>query len=99
MTGTLALPQPTWFVGCGNMGGAILDGWRAGGIDLGAVTVIRPSGKSVDSARTVTAIANAGLPPKLVVLAVKPQKLDEVAAELRPFLTARTVLVSILAGV
>jgi pyrroline-5-carboxylate reductase len=99
MTGTLELPRPTWFVGCGNMGGAILDGWRAGGIDLNAVTVIRPSGKTVAGARTVTAFAEAGLPPKLVVLAVKPQKLDEVAGELRPFLSAQTILVSILAGV
>ena len=48
MSGTLQLPVPTWFVGCGNMGGAIVDGWRAGGIDLGAVTVIRPSGKPVE---------------------------------------------------
>jgi pyrroline-5-carboxylate reductase len=81
------------------MGGAILHGWRAGGIDLNAVTVIRPSGKTVAGARTVTAFAEAGLPPKLVVLAVKPQKLDEVAGELRPFLSAQTILVSILAGV
>jgi len=47
MNGTLKLPAPTWVVGCGNMGGAILDGWRAGGLDFGAVTVIRPSGRAV----------------------------------------------------
>ena len=28
---TPAFPAPTWFVGCGNMGGAMVDGWRAGG--------------------------------------------------------------------
>ena len=39
MNGTLKIPQPTWFVGCGNMGRAILDGWRMGGLDLSSVTV------------------------------------------------------------
>jgi pyrroline-5-carboxylate reductase len=99
MTDTLELPAPTWFVGCGNMGGAILDGWRAGGLDLSPVTVIRPSGKPVEGTRVVTSIGEAGAAPKLAVLAFKPQKLDEVAAELRQFLSAQTTLVSLLAGV
>ena len=99
MTETLRLPAPTWFVGCGNMGGAILDGWRLGGIDLSPVTVIRPSGKAVDGVRVVTNAADAGPPPSLVVLAFKPQKLDEIAPELRQRLSARTLVVSMLAGV
>src|SRR3569833_3097493 len=98
MSGTLRLPAPTWFAGCGNMGGAILDGWRLGGLDLRAVTVIRPSGKPVEGCRVVTSFAAAGAPPKLVVLAFKPQKRDEVAPELRRFLSAGTVVVSLLAG-
>src|SRR5206468_2009923 len=85
---TLQLPQPTWFVGCGNMGGAILDGWRTGGLDLSPVIVIRPSGTPVEGARVVRKYAEAGPPPALVVLAFKPQKLDEVATELRRFLGA-----------
>jgi pyrroline-5-carboxylate reductase len=99
VSGTLQLPQPTWFVGCGNMGGAIIDGWRAGGLDLSAITVIRPSGRAVEGTRTVTSLAEAGPPPKLVVLGFKPQKLDEIAPELRKRLSAKSVLVSILAGV
>jgi pyrroline-5-carboxylate reductase len=99
MSGTLQLPSPTWFAGCGNMGGAILDGWRSGGLDLGAVTVIRPSGTEVAGARVVTSFAQAGPPPKLVVLAFKPQKLDDVVPELRRVLSAGTVVVSLLAGV
>lgn len=98
MIGAPQLPSPTWFVGCGNMGGAIVDGWRAAGLDLSPLTVIRPSGTPVEGARTVTAFAEAGPPPKLVVLAFKPQKLDEVAAQLRSWLTAKTTVVSILAG-
>jgi len=81
------------------MGAAILDGWRVGGMDLAAVTVIRPSGKAVEGTRTVTSFVDAGPPPKIAVLAFKPQKLDEIAPELRRFLSARTTLVSLLAGV
>jgi pyrroline-5-carboxylate reductase len=99
MTGTLQLPAPTWFVGCGNMAGAIVDGWRLAGIDLGPVTVIRPSGKEVEGTRTVTSVADAGPPPRLVILGFKPQKLDGVAPELRQRLSSRTILVSLLAGV
>lgn len=98
MIGAPQLPSPTWFVGCGNMGGAIVDGWRAAGLELSPLTVIRPSGTPVEGVRTVTAFAEAGPPPKLVVLAFKPQKLDEVAAQLRSWLTAKTTVVSILAG-
>jgi pyrroline-5-carboxylate reductase len=99
MTGTLQIPDPTWFVGCGNMGGAILDGWRTGGLDLSPLTIIRPSGIPVEGARVVTSFAAAGPPPSLVVLAFKPQKLDEIAPGLRQYLSARTVVVSLLAGV
>ena len=99
MAGTLTLPEPTWFVGCGNMGGAILDGWRSGGLDLSPVTIIRPSGKPVEGSRVVMSLREAGPPPKIVVLAFKPQKLDEIAPELRQFLSAGTVVVSLLAGV
>ena len=93
------LPSPTWFVGCGNMGKAIVDGWRAAGIDLTQAVVIRPSGLPVEGVRTVSALPEAGVPPKLVVLAVKPQKLDEVIAQLKPWITSRTTILSILAGV
>lgn len=99
MSGNLQLPQATWFVGCGNMGGAVLDGWRAGGLDLGTITVIRPSGTPVEGTRTVTSFTEAGPPPRLVVLAFKPQKLDEIAPDLRKWLSAQTVIVSMLAGV
>ena len=99
MTERLQLPAPTWFVGCGNMAGAILDGWRAAEIDLSPVTVIRPSGKAVEGTRTVSSFSEAGASPKIALLAFKPQKLDEIAPELRRFLSARTTVVSLLAGV
>jgi pyrroline-5-carboxylate reductase len=99
MSGTLQIPEPTWFVGCGNMGGAILDGWRTGGLDLSPVTVIRPSGQPVEGARVVTSPLEASGAPRLAVVAFKPQKLAELAPQLRHHFGAGTVVVSILAGV
>jgi len=99
MTEILKLPEPTWVVGCGNMAGAILDGWRLGGLDLSPVTVIDPVGKEIEGARSVTSIEKAGPPPSLVVLGFKPQKLAEIAPQLRRFLGTKTIVLSILAGV
>jgi pyrroline-5-carboxylate reductase len=99
MSATLTIPEPTWFVGCGNMGGAILDGWRLSELDLSPATVIRPSGKPVERIRVVTSFEQAGAAPKLVVIAFKPQKLGEIAPRLNPFVGADTVVVSLLAGV
>ena len=99
MMGVPSLPSPTWFVGCGNMGGAILDGWRAAGIDLAPVTIIRPSATPVEGVTVATRFGDAGAPPRLVLLAFKPQQLSEVAPQLRTWLTSKAVVVSILAGV
>lgn len=96
---TALLPVPTWFVGCGNMAGAMVEGWRSAGVDLSSAVVIRPSGTPVQGVRTVTRFADAGNPPAMAVLGVKPQKLDEVAPELARWITSRTSVVSILAGV
>lgn len=93
------LPIPTWFAGCGNMGQAIVAGWRAAGLDLSSAVAIRPSGAPVAGLRTVTAYAEAGPPPKLVILGFKPQKLADAAAQLGPWVTSRTVIVSLLASV
>jgi pyrroline-5-carboxylate reductase len=100
MNGTLTIPEPTWFVGCGNMGGAILDGWRLGGLDLSPVTVIRPSGKPVEGTQVVASpLMASGGAPRMVVLAFKPQKLAAIAPQLRPHVRSGTAVVSILAGV
>ena len=93
------LPQPMWMAGCGNMGGAIVEGWRSAGFDLGGLTIIRPSGTQVDGVRTVSGAQDAGPTPDVLVLAMKPAQLDQAAEELRPRLSAKTMLVSILAGV
>ena len=95
---TASFPAPTWLVGCGNMAGAMVEGWRAAGVDLTGVTAIRPSGTPVEGVRTITALPD-GEAPRLVMLGVKPQKLDEVAPGLAPLVGGETILVSLLAGV
>src|SRR4051794_31580283 len=95
---TAAFPAPAWLVGCGNMAGAMVQGWRAGEVDLSGVTVIRPSGTPVGGVKTVT-VYPAGEVPRLVILGFKPQKLDEIASGLAPHVGPETILVSMLAGV
>ena len=91
MTETLQLPAPTWFVGCGNMGGAIVDGWRVGGHRSVAGHRHPPERRAGRGrAHGRPACAEAGPPPKLVVLAFKPQKLDEVAPRAAPVASAKT---------
>ena len=92
-----SLPGETWIVGCGKMAGAMVEGWRRAGVDLGQAVAIRPSGTPVDGVRTVTQLPSGS--PALVLLGIKPQKLDEVAPELAKRLNKNTILVSILAGV
>jgi pyrroline-5-carboxylate reductase len=76
----------------------MVDGWRSAQADFGGVTVIRPSGVPVQGIRTVTTAASAGGPPALVVLGFKPQQLAEIAPQLSRYLSARTVVLSLLAG-
>jgi len=94
---TPVFPTPAWLVGCGNMAGAMVEGWRAGGADFSGVTVIRPSGTQVEGVRTVTDYPDEQ--PRLVMLGFKPQKLDEIAPGLEPHIGPDAILVSMLAGV
>jgi pyrroline-5-carboxylate reductase len=93
----ITLPT-TWFVGCGHMAGALIEGWQTAGVDFDAAVVIRPSGRQVEGMRTLTAIPDEP-PPLRCVLGFKPQTLGAIASGLAPKLTSETVLVSMLAGV
>ncbi len=94
----LLLPGPLFLIGCGNMAGAMLEGWLAAGADPRLITVVRPSGRApAPGIRTLTALPEDEV-PALVLLGVKPQKLAEVAPAVAPALERETILVSILAG-
>ena len=73
---------PLLLIGCGRMGGALLDGWLRDG--LSASVVVDPGGAPVASPHLVAAslaAVPAGFRPDCVVLAVKPQQAGEVLAE------------------
>jgi pyrroline-5-carboxylate reductase len=94
----LILPGPLFLIGCGNMAGAMLEGWLAAGADPRLITVVRPSGRApAPGIRTLTALPEDEV-PALVLLGMKPQKLAEVAPAVAPALEPETILVSILAG-
>lgn len=81
------------------MAGAMLAGWLRAGANIDRFTVVRPSGVvPAPGVRTLMDLPT-GEVPAVVMLGVKPHKLDEVAPALAALLTHDTVLVSILAGV
>ena len=94
--GTLVL------VGAGKMGGALLDGWLARGLDPRCVTVLDPQpGKAVRALARRGLTLNPKRPPQAVtalVLAVKPQGAAEILPALAPMLTRTTLVLSIMAG-
>lgn len=86
-----------WLVGCGNMGGAMLNGWLASGIAPEAIHVIDPMAKGLPEGVAHGADVPADDAPDILVLAIKPQLLAEVGPKLR--VGPQTTLLSVLAGV
>ena len=88
-------------VGCGKMGGAMLDGWLARGLVAADIVVaepveaIRPRHAGV---RVVSSSTEMAETPEIVVLAVKPQSMDETLVDLRRFAGQGSVFLSIAAG-
>ena len=93
-------------VGGGKMGGAMLAGWLDRGMARQDITVIEPSGEAaaaLEESHGVAVLAapaalDADLRPDVVVFAVKPQNLDEVAPAYGRFAGGSTVFLSIAAG-
>jgi pyrroline-5-carboxylate reductase len=88
-------------VGCGKMGGAMLDGWLARGLAVADVIVAEP----VEAIRpkkpglhVVASTAELNEAPEIVVLAVKPQSMDGVLPDLKRFADKGAVFLSIAAG-
>lgn len=92
------LSPSLWFVGCGNMAGAMVQGWQSAGVDFSQSVAIRPSGTPVPGLRTVRTLAEAGRQPEWIMLGFKPQQLLEIAPTIAPWVTSKTVIISLLAG-
>ncbi len=98
ITGTIVL------AGAGKMGGAMLTGWLAGGLDPKRVAVIEPHLSAEIGALAAKGIrlnpaAKETGDVATLVMAVKPQTFREAGPALKPFVSASTLVVSIMAGI
>jgi pyrroline-5-carboxylate reductase len=86
------------FVGCGNMGGAMLQGWLRAGIDPARFTIVDPVlAEAPYGVTLLRAMPQAAF--DAIVLGVKPQLLDAVCPSVEPLAGQGTTLFSMLAGV
>jgi pyrroline-5-carboxylate reductase len=96
------------FIGGGNMAQAIIGGLLAKGHDAGSITVTEPLAATRQrlehefKLKTFDSGLDTTLAPALIVLAVKPQQMREVALALAPQLAqlaSKPVMLSIAAGI
>jgi pyrroline-5-carboxylate reductase len=90
--------------GAGKMGGAMLSGWLARGLDAKRVGVIEPQPSGEISALSTKGIRLNPTPKEIgtvatLVVALKPQTFREAAAMLKSFAAPSTLVVSIMAGI
>ncbi len=88
-------------LGCGKMGGAMLDGWLAAGLPANAVSIIDPHPSDfVRSVEANGAHVNQGLPasPAVCIIAVKPQMMTDSLPKIKALGGGKTLFVSIAAG-
>jgi pyrroline-5-carboxylate reductase len=93
--------QRILLVGCGKMGSALLNGWLNRGTPAGHVSVIEPMQPQLPdgiSRYAEAAALDSGYRPSVVVFAVKPQSMDEVAPAYVTYAGPETVFLSIAAG-
>jgi len=104
----LKAAAPLVLIGAGKMGGAMLSAWLGKGLDPAGVRVIDPGlddARRRDLERTGIGVADkvsdAALkdPAKILVLAVKPQIMKAVLAEVAGIAGPDTVVISIAAGI
>src|SRR5258707_13484842 len=89
--------------GAGKMGGAMLSGWLAQGLDAKRVAVIEPHPSDEISALPTKGIRLNPSPTDVgtvatLVIALKPQTFREAGAMLKSFVSSSTLVVSIMAG-
>jgi pyrroline-5-carboxylate reductase len=86
-------------VGCGNMAGAMLQGWLAAGVPPARFTIADPAPRELPAGvRKLDAIPAEG-EFDTILLGVKPQSLAAVAPQVERLAGPGAVVVSILAGV
>jgi pyrroline-5-carboxylate reductase len=98
---SLRLAGPLVLVGAGKMGGALLEGWLRQGLEPAHVFVRDPSPPPEVAALIARHKIEAARLPKsasVIVVAVKPQLVDETLKTLAPIIGKGAVVLSIAAG-
>lgn len=96
--------RPLILAGAGKMGGALLRGWLGGGLPPAAVRVVDPSpppeSLALLAGYELVAVPQppAGMVAGVLVVAVKPQMMDEVLPRFRGAVAPETLVLSIAAG-
>jgi pyrroline-5-carboxylate reductase len=91
--------QSILLIGCGNMAGAMLQGWLAAGFAADRVTVADPAPRELPAGVTKLDAIPAEGHFDAILLGVKPQLLAEVAPRVEVLSGPGSVLFSVLAGV
>jgi pyrroline-5-carboxylate reductase len=86
-------------VGCGNMAGAMLEGWLAAGLPKSTFTVVTPSRESVPGDVELLREVPEGRHFDAVLLGFKPQMLTKIASTLQEVTGDGVTILSVLAGV
>jgi pyrroline-5-carboxylate reductase len=98
------LPGSIVLAGAGKMGGAMLSGWVAQGIDASRLAVIDPAPSNevtkltADGLRLNPAPSDIG-DVSVLIVAVKPQMFADAAPKLKSLVAPSTIVISVMAGV
>ena len=99
------MDRPLLLVGCGKMGGAMLEGWLEMGMTAEQIHIIEPYAPMAEDlrGRGLGAVGDpsalpADLDPAIVLFAVKPQSMDDAAPAFAKFRAPNTAFLSIAAG-
>ena len=102
---SLSFDGPVLLAGAGKMGAALLAGWLERGLDAKNVIVHEPDlkGEAADlvaryGIKVLSPAQSLGSPPSVIVVAVKPQVMDQVFPGLAKLAGPATVVLSIAAG-
>ncbi|HLX98120.1 MAG TPA: pyrroline-5-carboxylate reductase [Roseiarcus sp.] len=96
-------PARLVLVGAGKMGGAMAIGWLDAGLPASSLAIREPKPSPEIAALAASrGVAlnpqSAAAPPDMLVLAIKPQNLDQVAPEIAALAAGNTLVLSIIAG-
>lgn len=103
----ISTKSPVLLIGCGKMGSAMLSGWLNQGLNIGSVHIVDPFLDPIKNAfsmlptdalhETVDRLPHK-IAPSFVIMAVKPQMMDDALNALKSFDLSTSVILSVAAG-